>query len=182
MSGFDFLFSFQSLLLGLAVARVATGVADMWRGRKDMVVGISPILLGLLILFSAAHQWMSAWEARNDLTIGPWSILVAIGITLPYVFVSQAMVPREQDTWASLEDYYMAHSRVFVGVLLVAPVISLCSNFVRGNVFGWSYAHIAVAVVIRLGIPVLLIVWQQRLVHRLGLAALTVTRIVGLFT
>ena len=146
---------------------MATGFADMWRGRKDMVVGISPILLGLLILFSAAHQWMSAWEARNVLTIGPWSILVSIGITLPYVFVSQAMVPREQDTWASLEDYYMAHSRVLVGVLLLAPVISLCSNFVRGNVFGWSYAHIAVAVVIRLGIPVLLIVWQQRLVHRL---------------
>ena len=48
MSGFDFLFSFQSLLLGLAVARVATGFADMWRGRKDIVVGISPILLGLL--------------------------------------------------------------------------------------------------------------------------------------
>ena len=133
MSGFDFLFSFQSLLLGLAVARVATGFADMWRGRKDMVVGISPILLGLLILFSAAHQWMSAWEARSVLTIGPWPILVSIGITLPYVFVSQAMLPREQDTWASLEDYYMTHSRVLVGVLLLPPVISLSYNFAWGT-------------------------------------------------
>ena len=182
MSGFDFLFSFQSLLLGLAVARVATGFADMWRGRKDIVVGISPVLLGLLILFSAAHQWMSAWEARSVVTMGPWPILVSIGITLPYVFVSQAMLPREQDTWASLEDYYMAHSRVLVGVLLLPPLISLCYNFARGNFFGYSYARIAVALVIRLGVPVLLICWQQRLVHRLGLAALTVTRIVGLFT
>jgi hypothetical protein len=98
MSGFDFLFSFQSLLLGLAIARVATGFADMWRGRKDMVVGISPILLGLFILFSVAHQWMSAWEARSVLTIGPWPILNSIGVALPYVFVSQAMLPREQDT------------------------------------------------------------------------------------
>jgi hypothetical protein len=133
MNGFDFLFSFQSLLLGLAVARVATGFADMWRGRKDMVVGISPILLGLLILFSAAHQWMSAWEARSVVTMGAWPILVSIGITLPYVFVSQAMLPREQDTWASLEDYYMAHGRVLVGVLLLPPVISLSYNFARGN-------------------------------------------------
>src|ERR1700726_2010966 len=154
MRGVDFLLSFQSLLLGLAVARVATGFADMWRGRKDMVVGISPILLALLILFSVAHQWMSAWEARSLLTIGPWPILVSIGITLPYVFVSQAMLPREQDTWASLEDYYIAHSRVLAGVLLLPPLISLCYNFARGNFFGYSYGRIAVALVIRLGVPV----------------------------
>jgi hypothetical protein len=182
MSGFDFLFSFYSLLLGLAVARVATGFADMWRGRKNMVIGISPFLLGLFILFSAAQQWMLFWQARSVWTMGPWPILVSIGLALPYVFVSQAMLPREQDTWASLEDYYMAHSRVLVGALLLPPVITLCYNFARGNVFGFSHARIAVVIAVRLGVPVLLICWQQRLVHRLGLAALTVTRIVGLFT
>ena len=92
------------------------------------------------------------------------------------------MLPREQDTWASLEDYYMAHSRVLVGVLLLPPVISLSYNFARGNFYGFSHAHIAAVFGVRLGVPVLLICWQQRLVHRLGLAALTVTRIVGLFT
>jgi hypothetical protein len=182
MNEFDCLFSFYSLLLGLAVARVATGFADMWRGRKNMVIGISPILLGLFILFSGAHQWMSFWKARSVWTIGPWPILVSIGLALPYVFVSQAMLPREQDTWASLEDYYMAHSRVLVGVLLLPPVISLSYNFARGNFFGFSHAHIVAVFVVRLGVPLLLIGWQQRLVHRLGLAALTVTRIVGLFT
>ena len=181
MSGFDFLFSFQSLLLGLAVARVTTGFADMWRGRKDMVVGISPILLGVFILFSVAHQWIKAWEARSLLTIGPWPILVSIGIALPYVFVSEAMLPRAQDTWASWEDYYMTHSRVLVGVLLLPPVISLSYNLARGNFLGYSYARIAVSIVLRLGVPVLLICWQQRLVHRLGLAALIISRIVGIF-
>jgi hypothetical protein len=133
MSGFDFLFSFYSLLLGLAVARVATGFADMWRGRKNMVIGISPILLGLFILFSAAQQWMLFWEARSVWTMGPWPILVSIGLALPYVFVSQAMLPREQDTWASLEDYYMAHSRVLIGALLVPPVITLCYDSAPGD-------------------------------------------------
>jgi hypothetical protein len=182
MNGFDFLFSFYSLLLGLAVARVATGFADMWRGRKNMVIGISPVLLGLFILFSAAQQWMLFWETRSVWTMGPWPILVSIGLALPYVFVSQAMLPREQDTWASLEDYYMAHSRVLVGALLLPPVITLFYNFAQGNVFGFSRARIAIVFVVRLGVPVLLICWRQRLVHRLGLAALTVTRIVGLFT
>lgn len=91
------------------------------------------------------------------------------------------MLPREKETWASLEDYYMAHSRVLIGVLLLPPLISLSYNFARGNFFGYSYSRIAVGLVVRLGVPVLLICWQQRLVHRLGLATLTVTRIVGLF-
>jgi hypothetical protein len=180
MNGFDFLFSFYSLLLGLAVARVATGFADMWRGRKRMVIGISPIVLGLFILFSAAQQWMRAWEARNAWTMGPWPVLVTIGVTLPYVFVSQAMLPMDQDTWTSLEDYYMAHSRVLLGVLWLSPVISLGYNLAQGS-YSFSHARVA-ATVVRLGIPVLLICWQRRSVHRLGLAALTVTRIVGLFT
>jgi hypothetical protein len=138
--------------------------------------------LGLFILFSGAHQWMSFWKARSVWTIGPWPILVSIGLALPYVFVSQAMLPREQDTWASLEDYYMAHSRVLIGALLVPPVITLCYDCARGIYPFWSDAHIAVVYLVRLGVPVLLMVWQRRLVHRLGLAALTVTRIVGLFT
>jgi hypothetical protein len=76
----------------------------------------------------------------------------------------------------------MTHSRVLIGALLVPPVISLSYNFARGNFFGFSPAHIAAVFLVRLGVPVLLIGWQQRLVHRLGSAALTVTRIVGLFT
>jgi hypothetical protein len=178
MSGFEFLFSFYSLLLGLAAANVATGLADMWRGRKETVIGISTILLGLLILLSAAQQWMSFWGAREALTMGPWEILVSIAMALPYVFVSRAMLPRENDKWASLEDYYLAHSRVLVGAILIPPVVSLTYNFARGNFPDWSHAPYDL---IRLGVPVLLIFWQQRVVHRLGLAALTINLVVRLF-
>ena len=178
MSGFEFLFSFYSLLLGLAVARVATGFADMWRGRKNMVVGISPILLGLLILFSAAQQWMSFWRGRDVLTMGPWQILVSIAAALPYVFVSQAMLPRDQDRWDSLEDYYLTHSRVLIGVLLIPPIVSLSYNFALENFPDWSDAPFDL---IRLCVPVLLMVWPKRWIHRMGLAALTVNLIVQLF-
>ena len=93
-----------------------------------MVVGISPILLGLLILFSVAQQWMSFWRGRDVLTIGPSPILVSIAVALPYVFVSQAMLPREKDKWDSLEEYYLGHSRVLLGALLIPPIVSLFYN------------------------------------------------------
>src|ERR1041385_6057846 len=153
MNGFEFLFSFYSLLLGLAVARVATGFADMWRARRDTAVGISPCLLGLLILFSAAQQWMSFWRGRDVLTMGPWQILVSIAAALPYVFVSQAMLPREQERWASLEDYYLAHSRVLLGVLLIPPIVSLSCNCALRNFPDWSDALFDL---VRVSVPVLL--------------------------
>ena len=54
MSGFEFLFTFFSLLLGLAVANIATDFADMWRERNTRMAGTSTVLLGLFILLSVA--------------------------------------------------------------------------------------------------------------------------------
>ena len=111
MNGFEFLFSFYSLLLGLAVANVATGLADSWRFRARTALGAPTLLLGLLILLSAAQQWLSFWKARAVLTMGPWEVLVAMGMSLPYIFVSQAMLPREHEQCTDLRVYYARNSR-----------------------------------------------------------------------
>jgi hypothetical protein len=105
MSGFEYLFTFYGLLLGLAVANVATGFADMWRGRADTKVGWATPLLGLFIMLGAAQQWVSFWGGRDSLTMGPWELLISIGVAFPYIFVSQGMFPRDQDRWPSLDDY-----------------------------------------------------------------------------
>ena len=44
MSGFEFLFSFYGLLLGLAVANVTSSFADAWRSRSEWQVGTAPPL------------------------------------------------------------------------------------------------------------------------------------------
>ena len=178
MNGFEFLFSFYSLLLGLAVANVATGFADIWRGRRETLVGTHTVLLGLLILFSAAQQWMSFWGAREVLTMGPWQILVSIAVALPFVFISRGMLPREQDPWRSLDDYYMAHRRVLLAVLLIPPVASISYNCASGNFPDRSEA---VYDALRLGVPILLILWPQRLAQSVGLAALIINMVARLF-
>jgi hypothetical protein len=178
MNGFEFLFSFYSLLLGLAVANVATGFADIWRGRRETSVGILTLLLGLLILFSAAQQWMSFWHGRDSLTMGPWQILVSIAVALPFVFISRAMLPREQDTWRSLDDYYMAHRRVLLAVLLIPPVASLLCNCALTNFPDRSEAFYDA---MRLGVPLLLILWPRRLVQSVGLAASIINMVARLF-
>jgi hypothetical protein len=178
MNGFEFLFSFYSLLLGLAVANVATGFADIWRGRRETLVGTPTVLLGLLILFSAAQQWMSFWHGRDSLTMGPWQILVSIAVALPFVFISRAMLPREQDTWPSLDEYYMAHRRVLLAVLLIPPLASISYNCALANFPDRSEVFYDV---IRLGVPILLVLWPRRLVQSVGLAALIINMVARLF-
>lgn len=178
MNGFEFLFSFYSLLLGLAVANVATGFADIWRGRRETPVGTHTVLLGSLILFSAAQQWMSFWRGRDSLTMGPWQILVSIAVALPFVFISRAMLPREQDAWRSLDDYYMAHRRVLLAVLLIPSVASLSYNCALGNFPDQSEVFYDA---LRLGVPLLLILWPRRSVQSVGLAALIINVVARLF-
>lgn len=115
MSGFEVLFSFYSLLLGLAVAAVTSGFADIWRRRGSWKMGYAPPLLGVLILLTAAQQWSSFWSARDVLTMRPWEILTAMGMALPYIFISHAMFPANMQEGGSLEEHYLQHSPVLVG-------------------------------------------------------------------
>lgn len=120
----EFLFSFFSLLLGLAAANVAAGFANMWRGREEVDVGVLPPLLGLFILLVVADQWIIFWESRSALSMGPWQMLSGMALALPYNFVSTAMYPQRPQSWSSLEAYCLSNNRVLMGVLAIPPVVS----------------------------------------------------------
>lgn len=177
MSGFEFLFSFYSLLLGLAVARVATGLADHWRTRVKTSFGISTLLLGILVLLSVAQQWLSFWRARDVLTMGPWEVLTCMGMSLPYIFISQAMLPQAHDDCTDLDDHYLQNSRPLLLALLVPPTVSLAYNVaVQG--FNWGYA---INYVLPLVVPIALVFSTRGWLHRAGLSLLVVHVLVLMF-
>lgn len=179
MSGFEYLFTFYGLLLGLAVANVATGCADMWRSRTNTKPGWATPLLGLFVMLGAAQQWISFWGGRDSLTMGPWELLVSIGVAFPYIFISQGMFPREQDRWTSLEEYYLAHSRVLMSVLLVPPLAGLLYNGLKEG--SWPSGTYLLFLSIRLGIPLLLMFVSQPWAHRAGIAALCLAMLAAMF-
>lgn len=178
MTGFEFLFTFYSLLLGLAVANIATDFADMWRERHARMAGTNTVLLGLFILLSVAQQWISFWAGRDTLEMGPTNLLVCIAIAFPYIFASQAMFPARQDDCASLEDYYMAHNRVLLGVLLIPILVSLAYNLFLGNLMDWPNTSFFI---LRIGIPLLMMAFQNKWLHRAGLGLLIVTMFVRIY-
>ena len=99
-------------------------------------------------------------------------------MALPYIFVSQAMAPRSDDTrWPTVEDYYSAHRRTLLGVLSVPPVISFTFNVTFGELSATDWTHYGV----RFGVPALLILIDKRWVQHIGLAALSALMIAQIF-
>lgn len=170
MDEFEFLFTFYGLLLGLALANVATGLADMWRSRDDIRLGICAPLLGLVILSFSIGQWHVAWAARIVLTVDAWTLLIAVGVTLPYVFVSQAMFPKDTAKWASLDDYYLGNAGAILGALLLSPLIAMVANSLMYG-FGLGLQE-GLRIVTSILIPAGLIWYRKRWAHCAGFAAM----------
>lgn len=168
MSGFESIFSFFGLLLGIAVANVAGGVADLWRARTETRPGICAPILGLVILLQVTRLWRSFWEARSEMTMTPGFLLLCIAIALPYIFVGQAMYPRAGEHWSRLDDYILANRKVLMGALALPFAISMATNL--GGGYQPSVADLA-SWGLGIGLPLLTMLARRAPLMAVGLAA-----------
>ena len=180
MGSFDYLFSFYGLLLGIAVANVAIGFADMWRDCEKISVGTCPPLVASSVLLGGMNVWMQMWLARPFANVNGVQMLAAAAISLPYVFVSRAIFPGMEDKpERSLEEHYLKHRKIILILLALPSAISVGSHALLDQFhyktweLWWAAARIA--------IPLGLLFFPQREVQRSGLAALKFTQLLGLF-
>jgi len=180
MGPFDYLFSFYGLLLGIAVANVAIGFGDMWRDSDRLAVGTCPPLVASSVLLGGMNIWLEMWHTRPYVTVNGAQMLVAAAISLPYVFVSRAIFPGEENRpERSLEDHYLKH-RVLILALLAIPItVSIGSHILLDGVryYGWE----AWLAALRVAMPLLLLPFPNRVVQRGGLTALNLLQLIGLF-
>lgn len=180
MNAFDYLFTFYGLLLGIAVANVAIGFADMWRDCGKFGVGYCPPLLGAIVMLGGMNVWLTMWHVRADVTVGAWQMLAATGVAMPYVFVSRAMFPgAERETEHSLEDHYLRHRVLILLVMVIPPVVSLISKIVLDRVWdhGWDLEWIGA----RILMPLILMPLAGRNAQRAGLGVFATLELSGLF-
>lgn len=182
MSGFEYIFTFYGLLLGLAVASAVGNLAEMWRANETVKVGLAPPLLCVFILLAAAQQWVSFWAARDGLTMTPVSLLMCIGMAVPYTFVSHGMTPAREGS-GSFEDFYISHRKTLMGVLAIPPVLSLLYNLAIGNAgdLGEEVLSVVLITAPRVLIPVALMIVRSPRLHVIGLALLSAHTLWRLF-
>jgi len=180
VTAFDYLFTFYGLLLGIAVANVAIGFADMWRDCGRFAVGYCPPLLGSIVMLGGMNIWLTMWHVRQDVAVGAWQMLAATGVAMPYVFTSRAMFPgAERESERSLEEHYLRHRKLILLVMTVPPVMSLISKILLDRVWdhGWELEWI----VARMILPLILIPLASRTAQRIGLGTFAGLELAGLF-
>jgi hypothetical protein len=177
---FDYLFTFYGRLLGIAVANVAIGFADMWRDCGKIAVGYCPPLLGTIVMLGGMNVWLTMWHVRQDVAVGAWQMLAATGVAMPYVFISRAMFPgAEKETELSLEEHYLRHRVLILLVLLVPPIVSAVAKLLLDRI--WALAFDEVWLFARIAMPLILIPAASRSGQRIGLGVFAIVELVGLF-
>ena len=178
MSDFEYIVGFYALLLGLAVANVAVGFADMWRDRERVHIGWCPPLLAAIVLLGAMNTWLSTWVTHQAVRVDAWQMIAALFICLPYVFVSRAMSPPENSD-IGLEDHYLK-SRVPILIALALPPVFTVVAKIRLDHFHYGTVE-EFWLGVRFLLPLALIAAPARTVQRFGLAIILVLLIAGLF-
>src|SRR3954447_17499894 len=135
LAGYDSLFSFYGLLLGIAVANVAIGFADMWRNCETIRVGTCPPLVASSVLLGGMNVWLQMWHTRPFVTVDGIQMLTAAAVSLPYVFVSRAIFPGAEDVAErSLEEHYLKHRKLILVMLVVPTIASVASHVLLDGV------------------------------------------------
>jgi hypothetical protein len=133
MSAFEFFFGFFSLIMGLAVATVASGLADVLRARRVVPIGWLTPLLALLILLDISTFWVTGWTGLQNIEITYSTIYTGLVIALVYFLAAAMVFPRDASEWPSLDDYYDSHKRLVIGGILFSNTIGLLSRLVLGD-------------------------------------------------
>ena len=178
VSDFEYIVGFYALLLGLAVANVAVGFADMWRDRERVRIGWCPPLLAGIVLLGAMNTWLSTWITHQAVRVDAWQMIAALFICLPYVFVSRTMTPPDNSN-IGLEDHYLRSKGAILAALSLPPVFTVWTK-IRLDHFHYGAIE-EIWLVVRFFLPLALIALPAVSVQRLGLALLNVLLVAGLF-
>lgn len=138
---FGFMFGFYGLLLGLAVAEVASGFSRAYDERDKRKIGIVAPLFGVLLLVDLISFWMNAWAYRDLPDVSYLIALTVALVALLYYFAATQVFPKatEKDT---LDNHIMEHRRVVIFCVLTSNLITQVPNALSAFKTPWPTSQI----------------------------------------
>ena len=174
MGLFEFLMILISVVVGLALSELLTGMASLLRVRETIRFHWIHILFQVGVFFALLQQW---WESWDLVDVGSVSFGLVLALLFPSVMlflIAHLLYPRPA-TDANLEDYYYRQAPILWGLAFLGTVVGTFSGpllaqepvFQLNNLSGFPLMAIFIA----------LIISKSRLVHSI-LAPLIVVLVV----
>ena len=135
MSVFEYVFSLYSLLLGLALAHLLSGLAKVVEARGEVRLGWPTALLALLMMSSLTIFWEIAWRARDAVPDNSAALFASLIICSLLYFAAVLVIPSDAAKRADLDEHFFREKGKVLGCLLFANVLAYGSRYA---VMGWS--------------------------------------------
>ena len=123
MSQFEFFMTFYSLLLGLGVAELMLGFANILRAKVRPRLGLLTPLLGVAIFLQAMATFLDAWLKLQDVALNFRGLAIPTLIGICFFVLGTIAVPRDFEDWPSLDEYFTATRRWTMGLLLAVNLL-----------------------------------------------------------
>jgi fucose 4-O-acetylase-like acetyltransferase len=123
MTQFEFFMGFYALLLGLGVAQLLGGLANLVREKSPPKLGVLIPLVAVMVLIEIVAGFIDAWEKFRDIGITLAQLTIPTLIGVLYFFIASIVVPRDLSEWANLDDYYVARRKWLMGLVIVVNLL-----------------------------------------------------------
>ncbi len=123
MSLFEFIMVLESIVVGLGVAKILSGLSHAVLERQVTVAAWQPLLLASLILLTLIQVWWHAWELRSHAVWGFGQLLLILASpVLLYVLAHLAFPP---PGGTDLRSHYFDRHRVLFGIVAASATTSM---------------------------------------------------------
>lgn len=135
MSVFEYVFSLYSLLLGLALAHLLSGLAKIVERRDTVRLGWPTALLALQMMLTIAIFWEIAWRARSAVPDNSGALFASLIICSLLFFGAVLVIPSDAAEHTDLDGHFFREKRAVLGCIFLA---NLMAYGWRYELMGWS--------------------------------------------
>ena len=134
MNSFDYLSVLISIILGLAIAKVLTGLATVITARERVDFYWPPIVWAIWIFFICAQHWWAQWTLRftQEWTFLDFTLLLLVPVG--FFLLSALVLPeREENGKLDLGEWFFRNRKWFFGIMFFLPALSIVEEIVRSG-------------------------------------------------
>ncbi len=130
MSEFEFVFALYSLVLGLSLVELLTGLGrtlefKLARDAQDKAfrIGWLTPLLAVFVILDLLSFWMFAWPVRSLIPVSTPMVLGVVVFSGAYFLASRLVFPSNPEDFVDLDTHYLRVHRVVFAMLIVMVLV-----------------------------------------------------------
>jgi hypothetical protein len=178
---FEFALGLFSVLIGLAIADVATSLHRLMRARPAVRWDPLALLTSLFALVITVGMWFDLWGIRNATSVRHFLLYVAlVGSFFLLFLIAAASLPDEASAGVDLREFYASNRRYFWTLVTLFEItyVAFGVHFIGGIVNQLPRAVVATFIsrwIVLVGVPAVLALVQSRAIHYAGILLLLAT-------